>query len=363
VNRSEVIVVAGARPNFMKVGPLCRAFAADGRLAVRLVHTGQHYDPILSDRIMRDLDLPTPDHHLEVGSGPASLQTAKILEAMERVLGDHPPRAVIVVGDVTSTLAAALAASNSSIPVVHVEAGLRSGDWGMPEERNRVLVDRLSQFLFVTEPAGIDNLRAEGMTAGAYLVGNTMIDSLLRILPRARQSDVCARLGLAGATYSVLTLHRPSNVDDTTSFAAMVRALEPLADAAPIIFPVHPRTKAQIDALEVPAGLRCIDPLGYSDFIGLVDNATLTLTDSGGLQEETTVLGVPCLTLRANTERPITLEQGTNELVFNDADKIRELGLRALRGEWKPHTVPDTWDGKAAERIVSILAGELATVD
>ncbi len=360
VTKSEIIVVAGARPNFMKVGPLCRALSADGRLGVRLVHTGQHYDPILSDRIMADLEIPTPDHHLEVGSCPASLQTAKILDAMEGLLKDHPPRAVIVVGDVTSTLASALAASNHCIPVVHVEAGLRSGDWGMPEERNRVLVDRLSQFLFVTESAGVDNLRDEGMTDGVHLVGNTMIDSLLRILPRARQSDARSRLGLDGETYSVLTMHRPSNVDDTANFDAMIRALAPLAAEAPVIFPVHPRTKAQVEALNTPSGLRCIEPLGYLDFVSLIDEAALMLTDSGGVQEETTVLGVPCLTLRANTERPITVEQGTNELVFNDADKIKDLGLKALRGDWKSHQVPKTWDGKAAERIVAILADELA---
>lgn len=340
----------------MKVAPLCRAFASDGRFKVRLVHTGQHYDPILSDQIMKDLELPKPDHHLEVGSGPSSLQTAKVLEAMDALLTEHPPHAVLVVGDVTSTLAAALAASNRFIPVVHVEAGLRSRDWTMPEERNRVLVDRLSQHLFVTEPAGVSNLVAEGMTEGVHLVGNVMIDSLLRVLPRAEESDVVSRLGLEGKKYSVMTLHRPGNVDESASFEQMIAALAPLAEVAPLLFPVHPRTKAQVDALDVPPGLRCIDPLGYLEFIALVRQSALALTDSGGLQEETTVLGIPCMTLRPNTERPITIELGSNELVYNDADKIRDLGLQALAGNWKSHSVPENWDGHTAERIVEILA-------
>jgi UDP-N-acetylglucosamine 2-epimerase (non-hydrolysing) len=304
---------------------------------------------------MRDLELPAPDHHLEVGSGSPSVQTARILEAMDRLLQDHPPRCLVVVGDVTSTLAAALAAANRSVPVAHVEAGLRSRDWSMPEERNRVLVDRLSAQLFATEHAGVSNLAAEGVTAGVHLVGNVMIDSLLRILPRARSSDVVARLGLARQNYSVLTLHRPKNVDDTEQFEKLIHALAPLAEVAPLVFPVHPRTKARVDALDLPPGLRCIEPMGYLDFIGLVDSAALTLTDSGGLQEETTVLGVPCLTLRPNTERPITIEIGSNVLVDDDAEQIRDLGLQALRGEWKAHRVPELWDGRSAERIVEIL--------
>ncbi len=340
----------------MKVAPLCRAFAVDGRFKVRLVHTGQHYDPILSDQIMQDLELPQPDHHLEVGSGPASLQIAKVLDGMDALLTEHPPHAVLVVGDVTSTLAAALAAANRSIPVVHVEAGLRSRDWTMPEERNRVLVDRLSQHLFVTEPAGVANLAAEGMTDGVHLVGNVMIDSLLRILPEAEKSDVVSRLGLEGQKYSVMTMHRPGNVDETSKFEQMMEALAPIAEEAPLIFPVHPRTKAQVEALNVPPGLRCIEPLGYLEFIALVRQSALTLTDSGGLQEETTVMGIPCMTLRPNTERPITIEQGSNELVYNDAEKIRELGLQALAGKWKAHSSPENWDGRTAERIVEILA-------
>lgn len=348
--------MAGARPNFMKVAPLCRAFAAQGRFKVRLVHTGQHYDPILSDRIMEDLELPTPDHHLEVGSGSSSLQIAKVIEAMSALLTEHPPHAVVVVGDVTSTLAAALAASNQFVPVVHVEAGLRSRDWSMPEERNRVLVDRLSQYLFVTEPAGVSNLAGEGMTEGVHLVGNVMIDSLLRVLPRTEESDVVSRLGLEGQKYSVMTMHRPSNVDESANFEQMIAALAPLAEEAPLMFPVHPRTRAQVEALNAPPGLRCIEPLGYLEFIALVRQSALTLTDSGGLQEETTVLGIPCMTLRPNTERPITIELGSNELVYNDPDKIRDLGLQALAGEWKSHAVPENWDGHTAERIVDILA-------
>ena len=357
---NEIIVVAGARPNFMKVAPLCRALRADGTYVVRLVHTGQHYDPVLSDQIMRDLELPEPQHHLGVGSASPSIQLAKILEAMDEVLIQDPPQAVVVVGDVTSTLAAALAAANRSVPVVHVEAGLRSRDWTMPEERNRVLVDRLSGLLFVTEPSGVDNLRAEGVTDGVHLVGNVMIDSLRAILPRAAVSDVQARLGLEGKKYSVLTLHRPSNVDDTACLDRMLQSLAPVAVEAPLVFPVHPRTRARLKGLSIPAGLMCVDPMGYTDFIGLVSRAALTLTDSGGLQEETTVLGVPCLTLRKNTERPITVEIGSNVVVGDDAVTIRELGQKALAGEWKQSAVPDNWDGNAAARIVEILVQELA---
>ena len=356
---NEIIVVAGARPNFMKVAPLCRALQADGTLGVRLVHTGQHYDPVLSDQIMQDLELPKPQHHLGVGSASPTIQLAKILEAFDGVLVQEPPRAVVVVGDVTSTLAASLAAANRSVPVVHVEAGLRSRDWSMPEERNRVLVDRLSSTLFVTEPSGVDNLRAEGVAEGVHLVGNVMIDSLLTILPKAALSDVRTRLGLEDVKYSVLTLHRPSNVDDTASLDSMLRSLAPVAAQAPLVFPVHPRTRARLEGMALPPGLRCVEPMGYTDFISLVSGSALTLTDSGGLQEETTVLGVPCLTLRKNTERPITVEIGSNYVVGDDAVRIRELGEQALSGAWKQCAVPENWDGNAAVRIVEILAREL----
>ncbi len=344
----------------MKVAPLCRAFRADGRMNVRLVHTGQHFDPVLSDMIMQDLELPAPDHHLEVGSGHPSAQIAKILDSLDPILLEHPPAAVIVVGDVTSSLAAALAAANRNIPLVHVEAGLRSFDWSMPEERNRCLVDRLSQWLFVTEPSGMENLAAERMTGEVHLVGNVMIDSLKQILPRAEASDICTQLGLP-EKYSVLTLHRPGNVDGQERLKHMLDALAPLAEQAPLLFPVHPRTRPSLEALDLPKGFRCIDPLSYLQFIGLVAKSSLVLTDSGGLQEETTVLGVPCLTLRPNTERPITIEQGTNELVDGDAQRIKDLGLQALAGQAKQGAVPENWDGKTAERIVRILVAAYAS--
>ena len=350
----EVLLVTGARPNFMKVAPLYATLRADGRLEPRLVHTGQHYDPVLSDRIMADLELPAPDFHLGTGPGTPSQQLARILEAMDDLLEQRTPRLVVVVGDVTSTLAASLAALNRNVPVAHVEAGLRSFDWSMPEEGNRVLVDRVSRWLFATEPAALQNLAAEGVTEGVHLCGNVMIDSLLKVLPRAREC-----LGLP-ERYCVLTLHRPCNVDDRARFARILRALAPITAQMPLVYPVHPRARASLDTLELPEGLRSIDPLGYLEFVGLVAEATLVLTDSGGLQEETTVLGVPCMTLRPNTERPITIELGTNELVDTDETRIRELGQRALDGDWKKGSIPDGWDGHAAERIVAVLADALA---
>jgi UDP-N-acetylglucosamine 2-epimerase (non-hydrolysing) len=355
----ELFIVAGARPNFMKAAPVFHVLRDDGRLQPRLVHTGQHYDAALSEQIMRDLDLPEPDHHLGVGPGSPSRQLARMLEALDGLLESSPPRGVVVVGDVTSTLAGALAAANREVPVAHVEAGLRSFDWTMPEERNRMVVDRLSRMLFVTEPAGVANLTAEGISEGVHLVGNVMIDSLLRILPRAKKGDPCARLGL-GEKYAVLTLHRPGNVDDEKRFHRIMRAVAPLAHMAPLVFPVHPRTRRKLEALDLPPGFRCIEPLRYLDFIGLVARASLVLTDSGGLQEETTVLGVPCLTLRPSTERPITIERGTNELVDVDAERIQQLGGDALAGHWKEGSVPANWDGCAAERVVQLLVEELS---
>jgi UDP-N-acetylglucosamine 2-epimerase (non-hydrolysing) len=352
-----IYIVVGTRPNFMKAAPIFHALRADGRMQAELVHTGQHYDAALSEQIMRDLELPEPDHHLGVGAGTPSLQIARVLEALDRLLESGMPRAVVVVGDVTSTLAAALAAANRGIPVAHVEAGLRSFDWTMPEERNRVLVDRLSHLLFVTEPAGVANLAAEGIAEGVHLVGNVMIDSLLQILPRVKQTDACPWLDLEGG-YSVLTLHRPGNVDNAERFRRIIDAVAPLAHEAPLVFPVHPRTQSMLDGLALPSGFHCIEPLRYLEFIGLVARASLVLTDSGGLQEETTVLGVPCLTLRPNTERPITIEKGTNELVNDDAERIQQLGHEALSGTWKEGQVPANWDGRTATRVVHLLVEE-----
>ena len=354
---NEIFLVAGARPNFMKVAPILAGLRREG-LPFRLIHTGQHYDPELSERIMQDLSLPEPDHHLGVGAGGVASQTARILEGMDDLLARSRPRAVVVVGDVTSSFAAALAAANREVPVVHVEAGLRSRDWSMPEERNRVLIDRLASLLFVTEPAGVTNLEEEGIRRGVHQVGNVMIDSLLQILPRARESHIQTRLEISGP-YSVLTVHRPGNTDDAARFRGLIDAIAPLASQTPLIFPVHPRTRSVLDELELPPGFRCIDPLGYCDFIGLVADSSLVMTDSGGLQEETTVLGIPCMTLRPNTERPITIEKGTNVLVDLDAERIQEMGRNALRGKWKEGTVPELWDGRAAERLVKILVNEL----
>ena len=355
----EVHLIAGARPNFMKIAPVHRAIVADGRLKARFIHTGQHYDAALSDQIMSDLGLPSPDHHLGVGSGNASRQTARILDAIDPIFDEHPPAALIVVGDVTSTLAATLAAANREIPVAHVEAGLRSFDWSMPEERNRCVVDRLSRWLFVTERSGIENLTNEGMTEGVHLVGNVMIDSLLQILPRTDSAPLRDKLELDGA-YTVVTLHRPGNVDGVAQFRRLIASLAPLAEEAPLIFPVHPRTREALNGVDLPDGFKLVDPLGYLEFVSLVKDAALVCTDSGGLQEETTVLGVPCITLRPNTERPITIDEGTNVRIFDDLSQVREYGSKALAGDWKEGRRPDLWDGETAPRIVEVLAQELA---
>jgi UDP-N-acetylglucosamine 2-epimerase (non-hydrolysing) len=359
VSARDIILVAGARPNFMKVAPLHRELASRPGVRARLVHTGQHYDPALSEQIMRDLELPAPDVHLGVGKGGATEQLARLLLAFDPLLRDDPPAAMVVVGDVTSTLAGALAASARDVPLAHVEAGLRSFDWSMPEERNRVVVDRLSRWLFASERSGVENLAREGTQRGVHLVGNVMIDSLVRVRDRLSRSNVRRELGLPAA-YGVLTLHRPGNVDDPARFQALLDVLAPLSERLTLVFPVHPRTRAALSAAALPPGLVLVDPLGYLDFVALMAQAVVVLTDSGGIQEETTVLGIPCLTLRPNTERPATVEQGTNELVDGDGERLLALGEQALAGEFKKGCVPDLWDGRAASRICDVLLRDLA---
>jgi UDP-N-acetylglucosamine 2-epimerase (non-hydrolysing) len=359
VSARDIILVAGARPNFMKVAPLHRELASRPGVRARLVHTGQHYDPALSEQIMRDLELPPPDVHLGVGKGGATEQLARLLLAFDPLLRDDPPAAMVVVGDVTSTLAGALAASARDVPLAHVEAGLRSFDWSMPEERNRVVVDRLSRWLFASERSGVENLAREGTQRGVHLVGNVMIDSLVRVRDRLSRSNVRRELGLPAA-YGVLTLHRPGNVDDPARFQALLDVLAPLSERLTLVFPVHPRTRVALSAAALPAGLVLVDPLGYLDFVALMAQAVVVLTDSGGIQEETTVLGIPCLTLRPNTERPATVEQGTNELVDGDGERLLALGEQALAGEFKKGCVPDLWDGRAASRICDVLLRDLA---
>lgn len=368
----RLLLVAGARPNFMKVAPLLREFRArPDRFDARLVHTGQHYDGQMSDVFFQDLEIPPPDLHLGVGSGTHAVQTARIMEAFEKVLTETRPDWVVVVGDVNSTLACSVVASKMSPPVkvAHVEAGLRSGDRTMPEEINRLVTDALSDLLFTTSPDADRNLAAEGVSKRTiHRVGNVMIDTLQRFVVRADSSDVMARLGIA-PPFALLTMHRPANVDDPQALRRIFAALEIIARDLPILFPVHPRTLKMIEALgvrvpgdpEAPAGrasggLRLIEPLGYLDFLHLQKRARLVLTDSGGIQEEASILGVPCLTLRENTERPITLTRGTNRLVGSATGKIIAAARRILRAPPpRPRPIP-MWDGKAAARIVAVFA-------
>ena len=359
----RVLTVAGARPNFMKVAPVLRELRARPGFEALLVHTGQHYDSAMSDAFFRDLGIPEPDVNLGVGSGSHAAQTADVLRGIEPVLVDWKPAAVIVVGDVNSTLAATVAAVKLGIPVAHVEAGLRSFDREMPEEINRLLTDSVSRWLFTSEPSGGENLLREGVPAERiHFVGNVMIDSLRANLDRARALDVLEPLGLAAGGYGVLTLHRPSNVDDPEHLARLFAVLEEIHAELPVVFPVHPRTRASIaDRLggRVPR-LQTTEPLGYLEFLALLADARLVLTDSGGIQEETTVLGVPCLTLRENTERPVTVSEGTNRIVGNQPDTIRAEARKVLDGNGKRGRIPDRWDGRAAARIIDVLERDLS---
>jgi len=326
------------------------------------VHTGQHYDEALSDIFFRQMGIPAPDVNLEVGSGSHAAQTAEILKRIEPVLIAHKPDVVVVVGDVNSTVAVSLAAAKLGIPIAHVEAGLRSFDRSMPEEINRVVTDALADFLFVTEEDAAEQLLKEGRPASSiYFVGNVMIDSLWHFLPMAAQSSIGRDLGLMDGQdwrrFCVLTLHRPSNVDAADKLAEILTAIAEIADEVPVVFPVHPRTRERLAQLGLTnhEGFRLIQPLGYLDFLCLMSRAALVLTDSGGIQEETTVLGVPCLTLRENTERPITISKGTNRLVGTDPIKIVAAARETLQGNHRAGCIPPLWDGKAAERIVAIL--------
>jgi UDP-N-acetylglucosamine 2-epimerase (non-hydrolysing) len=359
-----VDLVAGARPNFMKVAPVLRAMgAAAGPLAARLVHTGQHYDEGMSGVFFRDLGIREPDLHLGVGSGTHGQQTARILAAYEEHLLRTPPVAVVVVGDVNSTMACTLAAAKLGIPVAHVEAGLRSFDRSMPEEINRVVTDALADLLLVSEPAGEENLRREGVADGRIrYVGNVMIDTLVRELPAARALGVPASLGLAPSGYAYVTLHRPSNVDDPRRLGRVVEMLRALGGRLPVVFPVHPRTRERLRAAGLEAalagapGVRALEPLGYRESLGLMAGARLVLTDSGGVQEETTHLGVPCLTLRPNTERPVTVSLGTNTVVGEEIERVLPLVEEVLAGRGRKGRPIPGWDGHAAERVAAALA-------
>lgn len=350
----RAVCVAGARPNFMKVKPVLEALERRG-VEVKLVHTGQHYDPLMNDVFFEDLDIRRPDCWLGVGSGSHAEQTAKVMLGFEPLLDELQPDVVIVVGDVNSTAAAALVAAKSGALLAHVEAGLRSRDWRMPEEVNRVVTDRLSDYLLAPSPDAVENLRAEGFRADqTYLVGNVMVDTLLSCLERARNRRVVHDLGLSERDYGLVTLHRPENVDDPAVLATLLDTLGQIAKELPLVLPAHPRLLQRLRGAELNSGIRVIDPLGYLDCIALESRARLVATDSGGIQEETTVLGVPCLTLRETTERPITVSEGTNVVVGRDPGRILKEARRAMNGEVRPRR-PELWDGRAGERIADVL--------
>jgi UDP-N-acetylglucosamine 2-epimerase (non-hydrolysing) len=356
----KLLLVAGARPNFMKVAPLLWEIRRRDDADALLVHTGQHYDEKMSARFFAELDIPTPDANLEVGSGSHAVQTAEVMKRFEPVLLNEKPDVVVVVGDVNSTLACALTATKLGVPVAHVEAGLRSCDRSMPEEINRILTDAISDRLFVTEPSGLANLRAENVPAErVHFVGNVMIDTLIACQARIKASRILDTVGVAPGQYAVLTMHRPANVDRPEIFADLMGAIERLQRELPIVFPVHPRTRQAIAAfVRAPLpNLIFTEPFGYLDFMKLIGDARFVLTDSGGVQEETTFLGVPCLTMRENTERPVTVTQGTNRLVGLDPETIIAAGLDALEASGERHVIPELWDGRAAQRILDVLTG------
>lgn len=358
----RILNVVGARPNFMKMAPLMWAYREyPEEFAPVLVHTGQHYDANMSDAFFQQLGLPEPNVYLGIGSGSHGEQTGRMLIELEKVMQRDRPDVVVVVGDVNSTLAAALAAAKLCIPVAHVEAGLRSFDPTMPEEINRKLTDAISNYLFITSEDARENLLREGVAAERiHFVGNVMIDTLLRMKDMARQSDVRRRLGLDG-DYGLVTLHRPSNVDEQATLAGILRALRVIQEELPLVFAVHPRTRTRMEQFgfwqQVTAwpNLKLTEPLPYLDSLCLMQQARLVLTDSGGVQEETTALGVPCLTLRKNTERPVTVTEGTNTLVGTDPDRILQTAREAIRGQGKRGRMPKFWDGQAARRIVEVL--------
>lgn len=365
MKRFVIDLIVGARPNFMKAAALFAVVPQFPTLEIKLVHTGQHYDASMSDVFFNDLGLPDPACHLGVGSGSHAVQTARIMEGYEKWVVEHRPDLCMVVGDVNSTVACTLVAAKEHIPVAHVEAGLRSFDRGMPEEVNRVITDSISDMLFVTEQSGVDNLVREGHPAEAiYLVGNVMIDTLLRMLPRVRELDSYFDFGVEPGSYAYLTLHRPSNVDDPQHLAEICRQLAWVAEQMPVIFAVHPRTRAKLnslhDQLSLPPSLKLVEPFGYLDSLCMTANAKMVVTDSGGLQEETSALGVPCLTLRENTERPVTITSGTNTLINGNWPLFRErvAQINSQKTVHESCRIP-YWDGHAAERILRICEQKL----
>lgn len=364
--QKTIYLVAGARPNFMKIAPIIRALQKKETLTYRIVHTGQHYDREMNDVFFEELGIPAPDIFMAAGGGSHSQQTAKIMLAFEEYCLSDKPDAVIVVGDVNSTLACSIVAKKLHIPVAHVEAGLRSGDLTMPEEINRLVTDSISDWFFVTEPSGVNHLKREGKSDDAiYFVGHVMVDNLLyqvSKLAHANLEDAETRQFKLNQTlnkqrYGVITLHRPSNVDDSEVFSRIGNALKEISTRLPLIFPTHPRTRENIKKFGIDLGsnITLVGPQAYMPFLDLWKNAAVVLTDSGGLQEETTALGVPCITIRENTERPITVDEGTNTLVGTNPERITHEVDKILQGKGKQGCRPQLWDGHAAERIVEIL--------
>ena len=364
----KVIQVVGARPNFMKVAPLHRAIQNLPGWTSKIVHTGQHFDAKMSDVFFTQLELPKPDFFLGIGGGTQSEVTAKIMLAFEPILLEEKPDLVIVVGDVTSTLACTLVAIKMGIRLAHVEAGLRSGDRNMPEEINRILTDSVANYLFVTEQSGIDHLKREGVSdEKVFFSGNVMIDSLVRYQEKAKSSTILSDLGLRTSDYIVMTMHRPANVDTEQGLNSILRLIELSTTQTKVVFPIHPRTRAHMEkfgllnAIESNPNLILTEPLGYLEFIQLMSHAQAILTDSGGIQEETTYLGIPCLTFRDSTERPITVTMGTNQLLANlNPEKTYQALLEILQGNCKQGQIPPLWDGKSAERIAKKIQELLA---
>jgi UDP-N-acetylglucosamine 2-epimerase (non-hydrolysing) len=354
-----VHLIAAARPNFMKVAPLFHALRAESWCRPRLVHTGQHYDANMSSNFIRDLQLPEPHIHLGVGSGTHAQQTAGVILAYEQACQEQPPDWVVVVGDVNSTMACAITAKKMLLPVAHLEAGLRSRDRTMPEEINRIVTDAISDLLWTPSPDADENLRREGVQGQIVRVGNIMLDSYELLRPKIEAEDSTTKLGLSGKDYGVVTLHRPSNVDDPAQLSLLAARLLEITDMLPLIFPVHPRTQSRLrsfglwEMLANGAGIRLTEPMGYISFMSLVRQARLVITDSGGIQEETTYLNIPCLTLRPTTERPITISQGTNRLVA--AQNMKDSVNLVISGQWPAGVKPELWDGQTAGRVVQSL--------
>ncbi len=361
----KIISVVGARPNFMKVAPLHKAFKQYNDSIEHLIcHTGQHYDEKMSKIFFDEFELPKPHFYLGVGSGTHAVQTAKIMIEFEKVLVDQKPDLVIVVGDVNSTVACSLVAAKLHVPVAHVEAGLRSFDRTMPEEINRLLTDAISDYLFVTEKSGLENLKREGIDdSKIFFVGNVMIDTLIQLLPKADMSEILKSYNVNKEDYVLVTLHRPSNVDSEDFLRRLAGVFKTIAEKKKVIFPVHPRTRSNIEHIglngQLTGNIILSDPIGYIDFLHLTKNAGLVITDSGGIQEESTYLGVQCITVRDNTERPITVEVGTNRLIGTDLGNVTMAALEVLDGKVKSGSIPELWDGKAAERIAGIIVNKL----